>query len=119
MSEERTGAATRGPARELAILTAAAALVTEIGYERVTLDAIAARAHASKATMYRKWPGKAELIADALRRRADGGVTEPADTGSLRGDLLLTVSAIAATFSAGDGGPSLLVLAEAIRQDAA
>jgi len=109
---------TRGPSRELAILAAAAELVTEVGYDRVTLDAIAARAHASKATMYRRWPSKAALVADALRRRADGGVTEPPDTGSLRGDLMLTVSAIASTFSAKVGGPSLLVLAEAIRLDA-
>ncbi len=109
---------TRGPARELAILAAAVELVAEVGYDRVTLDAIAARARASKATMYRKWPNKAELVADALRRRAEGNATEPPNTGSLRGDLLQTVSAIARTFSVQDGGPSLLVLAEAIRLDA-
>ncbi|GAA2466341.1 TetR/AcrR family transcriptional regulator [Winogradskya humida] len=109
----------RGPAREQAILNAAVELVAEIGYERVTVDAIAARARASKATMYRKWPGKAELVADALRRHAEGGVTELPDTGSLRGDLVAVVSAIAATFDGSDGGPSLLALVEAIRADPA
>jgi AcrR family transcriptional regulator len=104
-------------AREQAILAAAAELVVEVGYERVTVDAIAARAHASKSTMYRKWPGKAELVADALRRQAEGSATELPDTGSLRSDLLLTVRSIAQTFTGGDAGPSLLSLVEAIRAD--
>ena len=110
--------ATRGAAREDAILTAAAQLVAEIGYDRVTVDAIAARARASKATMYRKWPGKAELVADALRRHVQGGVFELADSGSLREDLLLVVEAVASTFVGTDRGPSLLGLAEALRTDA-
>lgn len=106
-------------AREQAILAAAAELVVEVGYERVTVDAIAARAHASKSTMYRKWPGKAELVADALRRQAEVRAAELPDTGSVRGDLLLTVGNIAQTFGGGDAGPSLLSLVEAIRADPA
>ena len=66
--------------------------------------------------MYRKWPSKAELVADALRRRADGRTAELADTGSLRGDLLLAVENIARTLAGGDG-PSLLGMVEAIRAD--
>ena len=126
-------------AREEAILTAAAELVVELGYEHVTTDAIAARAHASKSTMYRKWPGKAELVADALRHRAESRGTELADTGSLRGDLRLTVRNLARTLAGSDSGtgtgtatsgsnsesdsvstapgPSLLSLVEAIRAD--
>ncbi len=105
-------------AREQAILTAAAELVAEIGYERVTVDAIAARARASKATMYRKWPGKAELVADALRRQAENRSAGLPDTGSVRGDLLWIVRSIAQTFTSADRGPSLLGLVEAIRADA-
>ena len=107
----------RSAAREQAILAAAAELVVEIGYERVTVDAIAARAHASKSTMYRKWPGKAELVADALRRQAENQSSELPDTGSVRGDLLWIVQSIAQTFTSADGGPSLLSLVEAIRAD--
>ena len=103
--------------REQAILAAAAELVAEIGYERVTVDAIATRAHASKATMYRKWPGKAELVADALRRQAEDRSAELPDTGSVRGDLLWIVASIAQTFTGTDGGPSLVSLVEAIRAD--
>ncbi len=111
----RTGS--HSAAREQAILAAAAELVAEIGYERVTVDAIAARARASKATMYRKWPGKAELVADALRRQAESQSAELPDTGSVRGDLLWIVRSIALTFTSADGGPSLVSLVEAIRAD--
>jgi AcrR family transcriptional regulator len=64
---------------------AALDLLAEIGYDRLTMEAVAARAHSSKTTIYRRWQGKAELIVDALTRRK-GSMTVP-DTGSLRGDL--------------------------------
>jgi AcrR family transcriptional regulator len=112
-----TPSARRGAAREQAILDAAIDLVGEQGYERVTVDAIASRARASKTTMYRRWPGKAELVADALRRRAQGASPEVPDTGSLRGDLLASVEQIAQTLS-GSPGPSLIGMLEAIRDDA-
>ncbi len=113
------GSPLRGQAREQAILDATVELVAEVGYERVTVNAIAARAHASKATMYRRWPGKADLVADALRRHADGRAPELPDTGSLRGDLLAVVTAIASTFDASDGGPTLIGLVAAVRADPA
>lgn len=106
----------RGAARENAILDAAIELVAEIGYERITVDAIAARARASKATMYRRWAGKAELVADALRRQAQGDIPAVPDMGSLRTDLLLTVDQIAETF-VGRSSPSLIGLLEAVRDD--
>jgi AcrR family transcriptional regulator len=82
----------RDPQRRAAILQAALALVAEVGYDRATIDAIAARAGASKPTLYRRWPqGKPELVADAIRERhAHGGA--PPDTGSLRGDLLALIA---------------------------
>jgi AcrR family transcriptional regulator len=106
----------RGPAREYAILDAAIALIAEVGYERITVDAIAARAHASKTTMYRRWTGKAELVADALRHQAKSAAPAVPDTGSLREDLLLVVGQIADTLT-GRAGPSLIGLLEAIRDD--
>jgi AcrR family transcriptional regulator len=82
----------RDPQRRQAILEAAMALTAEVGYDRMTVDAIAARAGVSKPTLYRRWPhGKPELVADAIReRRAEAGETP--DTGSLRGDLLALVA---------------------------
>src|ERR1700742_238731 len=81
----------RDPLRRQAVLDAAMALIAELGYDRTTIDAIAARAGVSKPTLYRYWPtGKGELVADAVReRRAQIGQT--ADTGSLRGDLLALI----------------------------
>jgi AcrR family transcriptional regulator len=108
----------RGEARTLAILDAALELIGEVGYERVTMDSIAARAHASKMTMYRRWPTKSELVADALRRHAQGEVPAVPDTGTLGGDLLATVGEITETLTGGRG-PSLIGLIEAIRDDAA
>lgn len=108
----------RGEARTVAILDAAVDLIREIGYERVTMDAIAARARASKTTMYRRWSAKSELVAEALSRAAQGEQPAVPDTGTLRDDLLATVQEIAETLT-GRRGPSLIGLIEAIRDDAA
>ena len=78
--------------REVAICDAALALLLEVGYDRMSMDAVAARARASKATIYRRWPGKQELVLDAVRARGPGLVVTE-DTGSLRGDLVATYSA--------------------------
>lgn len=73
--------------RDVAIREAALDLLAEIGYDRLTMDAIAARAHASKATIYRRWQGKAALVVEALNC-SKGSMSEP-DTGSLEGDLAI------------------------------
>jgi AcrR family transcriptional regulator len=75
--------------RDVAICDATLALLLEVGYDRMSMDAVAARAHASKATIYRRWPGKQELVLDAVRARGVG-LTVAEDTGSLRGDLIAT-----------------------------
>ncbi len=84
----------RGAAREDAILAAVVDLLGEVGYESLTMDAVAARAHASKTTMYRRWPGKPELVRAAIDRYVAGRVLAAGDTGSLRGDLRAVVSAL-------------------------
>lgn len=73
--------------REQEILAAAIAVLVDVGYDRLTMDAVAARAKASKATLYRKWDGKAALVIDALMSEKSPIEVAP-DTGSLRGDLL-------------------------------
>jgi AcrR family transcriptional regulator len=75
--------------RDVAICDATLALLLEVGYDRMSMDAVAARAHASKATIYRRWPGKQELVLDAVKARGVG-LTVAEDTGSLRGDLVET-----------------------------
>ncbi|HVK30515.1 MAG TPA: TetR/AcrR family transcriptional regulator [Nocardioides sp.] len=73
--------------REQEILDAAIAVLVDVGYDRLTMDALAFVATASKATLYRKWEGKAALVIDALMSEKSP-VELPEDTGSLRGDLL-------------------------------
>jgi AcrR family transcriptional regulator len=78
----------RDPRRREAILRAALALVAEVGYDRTTVEALAARAGVSKPTLYRRWPGgKKEIVVDAIRSKHAAADALP-DAGSLRGDLL-------------------------------
>jgi AcrR family transcriptional regulator len=74
--------------REAEILDAALEILATSGYDRLTMDAVAAAAKASKATLYRRWDSKAELVVDALTRAKGAPHVEPVDTGSLRGDLM-------------------------------
>jgi AcrR family transcriptional regulator len=71
---------------DAAILVAARELLADVGYAQVTMDATAARAGTSKAAIYRRFKSKAELLFAATVHGAD--IQVPADTGSLRGDLL-------------------------------
>jgi AcrR family transcriptional regulator len=78
----------RDPRRREAILRAAIMLVAEVGYDRMTVEALAARAGVSKPTIYRRWPGgKKEIVVDAIRSKHVDAESLP-DAGSLRGDLL-------------------------------
>lgn len=62
-------------------------LLPEVGYDRLTMDAVAARAGAGRATVYRRWKDKSELVRDAIRTL--GWNEPPPDTGSLRSDLIV------------------------------
>jgi AcrR family transcriptional regulator len=84
----------RGEVRERAILAAVIELLGEAGYEAMTIDAVAARAHASKTTIYRRWRGKPELVKAAVDGYVAGQVPSSADTGSLRGDLIMVMRAM-------------------------
>src|SRR3954447_26367558 len=77
--------------REVEILEAALDVLAEVGYDRLTMDAVALKAKASKATLYRRWNGKVSLIIDALHQshqRHHYTEQGPIDTGTLRGDLI-------------------------------
>jgi AcrR family transcriptional regulator len=72
--------------REQQILDAALFVLGEVGYDRLTMDAVATQAKASKATLYRRWTNKVSLVIEALHASKD--TPELPDTGSLRGDLM-------------------------------
>ncbi|MFJ9819905.1 TetR/AcrR family transcriptional regulator [Streptomyces sp. NPDC101151] len=76
------------PEREAELYEAVLDLLREVGYDALTMDAVAARTRSSKATLYRQWGGKAELVAKAVRHNKPGGLgLGEIDTGSLKGDL--------------------------------
>jgi AcrR family transcriptional regulator len=74
--------------RETEILEATLEVLSDVGYDRLTMDAVAQRAKASKATLYRRWNGKVSLVIDALHHHHQEAPAAPVDTGSLRGDLI-------------------------------
>ena len=69
-----------------AVLDATSALLSEVGYDELSVEAVASRAGVHKTTVYRRWPTKPELIADAAQMQAAEAVPIP-DTGTLHGDL--------------------------------
>jgi AcrR family transcriptional regulator len=79
----------RGEELYAAIFEATLAELAEVGYSRLAMERIAARAGASKASLYRRWPSRAELVIAALVHHYDGPEEEPTlDTGNLREDVL-------------------------------
>ncbi|MCG5216248.1 TetR/AcrR family transcriptional regulator [Streptosporangium sp. KLBMP 9127] len=80
----------RNEASRRAILAAAFELVQEVGYAKLNIEGIAARAGVGKQTIYRWWPSKGAVLFDAflmLSEQPDGGETALPDTGDLEADL--------------------------------
>jgi AcrR family transcriptional regulator len=86
-------------ARE-AIMSAAVDLLTEVGFRAMTMEAIATRAKASKATVYRHWPTKAALVMDTFMACVDPAAPFP-DTGSALEDFVRQLRSTAALFEKG------------------
>lgn len=86
----------RSSEADQAILQATLDLLAEVGYQAMSIEAIAARAKVGKATIYRRYASKEELVADALESRF--GEEEPTpDTGSLWADLEVVIGDIVET----------------------
>lgn len=83
----------RDHSRDPEILEATLDVLAETGYDRMTIDMVAARAKAGKATLYRRWPSKAELVIDAVGCMKKGvhDLDSLPDTGTLRGDLVAMI----------------------------
>ncbi|MEV0318187.1 TetR/AcrR family transcriptional regulator [Streptomyces sp. NPDC050658] len=82
-----------GRPRQDQLLGATLDVLREKGYDRLTVDAVVARARASKATVYRRWPSKSALVVAAFASAVEGVATQR-DTGSLRGDLLAALDGL-------------------------
>jgi AcrR family transcriptional regulator len=107
----------RRPERTEAILDAAYALLIEVGYDRLTIDAIAARAHASKATIYQRWPGKRDLVFDAVRRAAARRSTAFVPAGAAFDEELLVFLRSLRELSEPDDALAFLSLLSAAQRD--
>ncbi|MBV9514428.1 MAG: TetR/AcrR family transcriptional regulator [Mycobacteriaceae bacterium] len=90
----------RNPARfdpsvDAAILTAALQALAEHGFDKMTIEDVAARAGVGKAAVYRRWSNKAAVVAEAIARwRRTLGPVQPPNTGSLRGDIDALLAAV-------------------------
>jgi AcrR family transcriptional regulator len=104
-SDHRTRPRRRGAALDAAIFEATLDELSESGYATLTMERIAERARASKASLYRRWPSRIELVIDAVRHAFPDPASTP-DTGSLRGDLLAALRHAAAQL-AGPAGEAM------------
>ncbi|WP_026310769.1 MULTISPECIES: TetR-like C-terminal domain-containing protein [Parafrankia] len=82
----------RDTRRDPLIIEATLAALADNGFGGLSMEAVAAAAGVGKATVYRRWPTKGALVADALATLAESH--EPHDTGSLRDDLVAAVNAV-------------------------
>jgi AcrR family transcriptional regulator len=96
-----------------AILAAALESLDEVGYQRLTIQGVARRAGVSKATIYRWWPSKSELVLDAAADHLAIGLVP--DSGSTRADLRAAGDQLVATFS--DRIAAIVILAAIARVD--
>lgn len=94
--QARTPGRPQDPERDIAIIEATLAGLAEVGYDRLSIEGIADRAHIAKTTIYRRWPSKAHLVVDVIaiwRGRLSDSAISP-DTGSLIGDVEALVAAV-------------------------
>jgi AcrR family transcriptional regulator len=78
----------RGEELEAALLNAAWDELVEVGFAKLTMESVAARAKTGVAVLYRRWTGKDDLALAAIAHYGNMHPVELPDTGSLRGDML-------------------------------
>lgn len=91
LAEEPRRGRPRDPSRDEAIIDAAIDVLVRDGYDRLSMEGVAAAAGVGKATVYRRWGNKAELVIDAMASLKPAIGTF--DTGSLDADIELMIVA--------------------------
>jgi len=91
LTEERHRGRPRDPSRDQAIIDASIDVLVRDGYDRLSMEGVAAAAGVGKATVYRRWGSKAELVIDAMATLKPA--IDTIDTGSLDGDIELMIVA--------------------------
>ncbi|MBK1787927.1 TetR/AcrR family transcriptional regulator [Prauserella cavernicola] len=92
------GAAVLRPEKTASITEAVLAELAEVGYARLSMEAVARRAGVGKSALYRRWPGKDAMAAAAIAELSVPAAPQP-DTGSLRGDIRVIVEGMVAWLS--------------------
>lgn len=119
--DRTTGGRRRGrppdPALDVAIQAAVLDVLAEVGYNALTMDAVAVAAGVSKASIYRRWPTKADLLVSVIDTASDHTLATP-DTGSLRDDLVALLGSLGSIL-AGPGGQACRALLGAIDDEPA
>lgn len=101
----------------MAILRATDELLHENGLDQFSIEAVAARAGVGKQTIYRWWPNRAILVADALLDRDNIDPVPPRNTGDVRADLSRWAGDLAASLGSPRGAATLRMLTAAATED--
>ena len=111
------GGRPRDPSRDSVIRAAILRLLADIGYGALTMDAVASEAGVGKATIYRRWRTKQDLVVDTISElnRAEAA---PADTGSLEGDLRAMMHSLVSVITGPTGAATLSLLSTVPHQPA-
>ncbi|MFM9366699.1 TetR/AcrR family transcriptional regulator [Streptomyces sp. Da 82-17] len=108
----------RSPEADAAILSATREALVDLGWSKLTMGDVAARAGVAKTTLYRRWAGKSELVVDAVAVLFDE-LELPPDRGSLAADAEYVVLQFAALLERPEARTALMaVVAESTRDEA-
>src|SRR3712207_1262916 len=109
------GGRPRDPSRDGVIRAAILRLLGDVGYSALTMDAVASEAGVGKATIYRRWRTKEELVVDTVSE-LNAVEAEPVDTGSIEGDLRAVMRAMVALVNS-PAGSATQALLSSMQQD--
>lgn len=105
----------RDPSLDVSIQGAVLAVLADVGYAGMTMDAVAETAGVGKATIYRRWACKRDLLLSLIDAASDHALVIP-DSGSLEDDLTCLLGALARVL-AGPGGRASLTLLSSLSED--
>jgi AcrR family transcriptional regulator len=109
MPRPSRGGRPRDPSRDGVIRAAILRLLAEVGYGSLTMDAVASEAGVGKATIYRRWRTKQDLVVDTISDLNRAEATPP-DTGSLEADLRAMLHTLVGVISGPTGAATLSLL---------
>ena len=117
MPRPSRGGRPRDPSRDGVIRAAILRLLAEVGYGALTMDAVASEAGVGKATIYRRWRTKQDLVVDTISELNRAEATSP-DTGSLEGDLRQMLRSLVTVITGPTGAATLSLLSTVPHQPA-